>query len=251
MFDFDQIVTTLVNRLEITSGQRGVHWAEDPAYKAVLGALVGQAKTAVTVVDTPNTSHRWVVLGAVNDADNQPRLPRLVKAHLHKGADPTRNWLCICSDVLPRLQGLGWLGREDQLSTGEVAGWFTGRCAGLGDDAKGLPATWVPAAIESYAPVTIGGDHGERRRTTNDVRWESNYYEWFNLADVPVGGSVYRLSSKNTLWVFTRREADRWEVTVVPNISWATTSHHDGGKDFGTLLDGALEAYRILQPVTA
>lgn len=245
----NEMISHLVTRLGINSGGHG-YWADDPAYKAVLGALIGESETAVTVVDVAYQGDRYLVLGAI-DADRLPRQPLLIRAHLHKNADPGTNWGCACKGTLPRLQNLRWLGREDKLTTEDVAGFFAGRCNGLGEDTSEFPKTWAPSAVESFAPITIAGDLTECVQTTDDTEWDSNHYEWFDLKDVPVGGSVYRLSATNTLWLFTKREATRWEVTIVPSVSWATTSHHDGSKDFGMLLDGALEAYRMAQRITA
>lgn len=239
----NDLMPRLVARLGISNGT-GCFWANDPVYKAVLGALLGESKQTVTVVDVEYQGTRWIVLGPVETNRSLPRQPLLVRAHLHKNADPGTNWGCVCKETLPRLQQMDWLGREDKLTTEEVAGFFAGRCNGLGEDTTDLPKTWAPAAVESFAPITIAGDLPEPVQTTDDVNWDSNYYEWFDLNDVPVGGSVYRVSGTNTLWLFTKRSGAQWEVTIVPAVSWATTSNHDGSKDFGALLDGAMEALK-------
>ncbi len=244
---FEKVITTLVDRLGIKSGS-GMHYTEDPARQAVIDGLLGRSETSVTLVDTPWTGDRWILLGAVNPELDAQQFPLLVKAHLHKDADPSTSWGCACKEVLPRLQQLGWEGSSDRLTTQEVAGWFVGRAAGLvEDDVARFPTTCAPAAGYSFARIPIGGDLGEVVGNTDDHSFDSNSYDWYDLTDVPVGGSVWRISFTNTLWVFTRRDDDQWEVTVLPNAQCAHTSHYDGGKDFGTLLEGALEALRLVQ----
>jgi len=238
-----KIVTRLVSKLEITSGEEGSS-TEDPVYKEVLAALLGKNDNTITIADAEYSGTRWIVLGAV-DAEHASRRPILIKAHLHRAADLSTNWGCICKETLPRLEKLGWLNRQDGLTTEDVAGFFVSRANGIHKETAEFPATWAPAAGESFAEVPIGGDLPERAQSTGDENWASNSYDWFDLNDVPIGGAIYRISCNGTLWLFKKREERRWEVTIVPSMKWATTGRYNGYKDFGALLDGALLAYKM------
>lgn len=96
--------------------------------------------------------------------------------------------------------------------------FFCGRAAGLGDDADAMIARgFIPAAAESFAGVAIGGDIGPVVGTTDDVIWPESYYRWYDPANVPRRGTVYRISCTGTVHEFTRRldgdshEAAGWE----------------------------------------
>lgn len=240
-----EIIESIVSKLRFESGYRG-YYADCPDRRALIAALSGESETETTVIDLPYSGRRWIVLSPLEFEEHPiKRGPLLVETptHICRPSDPVDNgqdgdladWekamlsggggphvACAqCTDRTPRLAALGWTGRHDQLSTVEVAQWFAGRAVGVDWD-PGHP-TEAPAAGDSFARVTIAGDLGEVVDTTDDSHWEGNHYRWYDLTDVPVGGSVWRLSSTDTLWLFTRREADRWEVTVVPDAQWAHT----------------------------
>lgn len=230
-----EIVGALVGRLDIAAGNID---ATHELRSQIVGALAQERET-ILVLDNEYQMDRWVVLGTITTFNP------LVRAHLHRGADPNKNWGCACKAVLPRLAELGWLGRQDQLATEEVAGWFAERCNGLDEEVGSLPSTWAPGAVESFALIPLAGDLGEGgiKATTRDIEWESNCYEWFDLTDVPVGGSVYRVSATKTLWLFTRREDDRWEITIVPELDSPRTRQR---RHFGDMVEGALIASRAM-----
>ena len=237
-----EIIARLVHRLGVV-GSLAMGARSDPAYKQVVAALLGKASTTVVVVDALYRT-RWIVLGSVT-TEVLPQYPLVIKS------DFLTERVCGPADarVLSRLQQLGWEGRADQLSTEEVAGWFRSRCNGIGADTAEFPSAWAAGGDESLARVTISGDIGECVAVTPDGEWESNSYHWYDLTTVPVGGSVWRISGLDTLWVFTHREEGRWEVTIVPDVGWARTSAHDGSRNFGTLIDGAWTAWQVLQAV--
>ena len=235
------LIERLIPRLGIESGGSFVDTLLMES--KIVDALLGDSERAVTIVDVPHQGDRYIVFG--NIGEGLTSQPLLVRAHLHKGADPELNWGCACKEIHPRLKKLGWLGKDDSLTTEEVARWFKNRAEGVGKDGEKYPVSYVPAAEESFARISIAGDLGERKALSPDRNFKSNRYEWFDLNEVPIGGSVYRISKKNTLWLFTRHGGDRWELTVVPKVSWATTDYHDGSRDFGTLLEGALIGYRV------
>ena len=118
-----------------------------------------------------------------------------------------------------RLEQAGLTGK---LTTEQVAGWFTSRCNGglEADEYPEWPNTWAPAAGESFAVVTIGGDLGDAKAITRDGEWPSNDYYWFDLAEVPKRGAVWRISCRRTLWLFYKSpdEEDRWTAYAVPNF---------------------------------
>jgi hypothetical protein len=178
--------------------------------------------STVVVLDNPYDGSRWIVLDGLCSGRFRPRIPLVIRTQADWGA------------AQGRLDDQGWgAGRHLRLATSEVAAWFAGRANGAEYD-PGHP-TWAPASTESFAPVTLDGDNSHPVAYTDDEAWRDGTYAWYDLDDVVVEGSVWRLSSSGTLWVFTRREADRWEATVVPEAKWATTAD---GWDVGALVEG-------------
>lgn len=186
------------------------------------------------MVDNEYQGRRILVLGSLMNGDTDHQRPLVVDLHYNNE----------CEEVKNRLKEMGWDGREDQLNTTEVAGWFRSRAYGTDEESEGFPSTWAPAASSSFAFVSIGGDTGERVATSPDVGLESNDYEWYDFENTPIDGSVYRISCTRTLWAFTRRSEEQWVTTIVPEVSWART---DDGKSFDSLIEGAKIALSIQQ----
>lgn len=217
----------------------------DPAIvEPVTEALLGNAQHEVTVIDGSNPFNqgyqRALVLGVIGEG--KVSLPSDPPALVVTKRSPSRadGVIRVEYDSDDRLDQEGWLGREDCVATEEVAKFFRNRCAGLPEQEEAkYPASYAPAATDSFAPVTIGGDLPEVVAESDDPEWPENLYEWFDLAAVPVGGSVYRLSSTGTLWVFTRRE-EGWEVSI--------EAEADYPEDMGAFLAGALHVYDKISP---
>lgn len=213
--------------------------ATEADLQKITETLTGEGETTTAVVDVPYSGARYIVLETIKERGGfDKNIPLFVKTNFPGINDQ--------EEVLSRIDDMGWTGRENKLTTQDVAEFFRSRSNGA-IDTEGT--SLVPAAAESFACCTIGGDIGASIMTTEDEEWESNYYEYYDLLDVPVGGSIYRVSSTQTLWMFTRRDNSHWEVTIVPSPSWATTTYHDGNQSIGSLLDGALSLYRQINPV--
>ena len=131
-------------------------------------------------------------------------------------------WRAVVAGGLSSSSKLEEAGLTGKLTTSQVAGWFVSRCGGglEADEYPEWPDTWAPAAGQSFALVTIGGDLGEAKAITQDGEWSSNNYYWYDLRDVPQRGAVWRVSCLRTLWLFYKSpdEADTWTAYAVPNF---------------------------------
>lgn len=217
-------------------GLLGLHVA---GREKIAAALFGEGDTAVTMAG------HVIVLEAIPENGYLKRYPIVVVRNGHDA------FLCECRACREtrthHLEKEGFASGK-LVTTEGVANFFRGRSPGIGT--VSFPATWAPAATDSFAPVTIAGDLAEAVEETADVEHEANRYQWFDLTAVPVNGSVWRLSSTRTLWLFIR-ESEGWLVVCVPNASWATTDpRHGETRDFGSLLHGALEALRTVEAMT-
>lgn len=192
--------------------------------------LDGDGFFAVAIVDVPSRGERYVALGQATTAGHPSSAPMLVVAGCHPAKCPCG----ACKAVEEKLSKEGWT-RGQLVTTKDVARFFGSRASGLGTDSP-QNSTWAPAAVQSFAPVTISGDLDLVCGWSSDEDFPQNTYEWYDLSQVPVGGSIYRVSSTRTLWVFTRRSDDEWETTVVPDYGWAMTAR---GEEFGAILRGA------------
>lgn len=260
------LIDQLVSAIGISKSPS--HPGSELAAPAIRAALRGETPTRVSVIDHRYAGERWIILRPLTLDDGYTAVPRIVRTHHHvcRPSEPQDGWeeafaegrpvphqACTwCEqEILPRLVDLGWVGRHDQLATAEVAQWFAGRANGADWDPD-LP-TEAPAAADTFARVSIGGDIPDIVGTTDDENWQGNYYRWYDLATVPVGGSVYRISARRqgtegTLWTFTRRDEDRWEVTIVPDARWATTrGRASNGQPLDAVIEGAMLALSALQ----
>jgi hypothetical protein len=109
----------------------------------------------------------------------------------------------------------GFAGREYVLATKDVVNFFHGRCAALNRvQPEDTPGTWVPAAVSSFARTPFWSSHELHVERFSPGEGEVDGVEWFDLAKVPIGDSVGRVSCQDTQWSFIRRKADLWAVRV-------------------------------------
>jgi len=108
------------------------------------------------------------------------------------------------------------------VSTADVARFFKGRVGGEieKEDYRSYGLTCAPVAQNSRAPVTLAGDTPEIIGSSPDESWDNNSYLWYDFADVPIGGAVWRISITPTLWHFERISTTEWKVRIVPQPSW-------------------------------
>lgn len=207
--------------------------AEDLSYQnaseVAQGAMETEKKVRVVeVVNNRGTNETWVILDDIHPGVT-PRMIRVFSPNTGEMA-------------AQKLAKAGWVGREDQLTTQEVASWFRKRAVGVRSDYEAYTTTSAPAAQGAVmVPVTIGGDLGSPVDNTPDHNWHQNSYDWYELNGVPIGGFVYRISSRATLWLFRRVEADRWKVLCAPEICWP---RNDEGVDLRSILLGVQLAER-------
>lgn len=174
---------------------------------------------------------RWAILGYLDTRSARIGMPLVVDTN---GYEPK-----YCPEVRERLERPGWLGRESgQLTTEEVAAWFVSRAAGVIEDSE-RPKTWAPAAISSFARVAMAGDLPELVAMSEDGQWDPNEYCWYDFQQCQVGEHIYRVSSTDTLWFFTKEDNDRWSVRIVPNMRWPRNLD---GHDVGAMIAGAIIA---------
>jgi hypothetical protein len=247
---FRRVIATFIERLGIDSGVRRKRREQDPVAKTIAAALLRDdgVVTPIRVLDVPYQGDRYIVFGDLGIVRSDGSLvlygigvtPLLVRTQL---ASEGAFWV---EQIEPRLKERGWLGRHERLGTEDVAAFFVGQAVGLGPDDAARPKTWAPACGRDEVHAPIGGDVGDPKMTTKDVVRKGEVYEWYDLDEVPVGGSVYRISFERTLYLFTKRAADLWEATVVPNASWPTTDRQNGSQDLGALFEGAITACLIL-----
>lgn len=205
---------------------------DDEKTKKVSSALLGRERTKVLIVDDFYRSNRWIVLQSISDD------PILVRTTTISVEDMVDLHIGGYEDEVERIKKEGWVGKTKDLSMENVVKFFRGRC-GM-EEGEDLPETLVPAE-QGFIPVSLAGDLGEVKKTTD--YGQSIYYSWFDLEDTPIGGSIYRISSRNTLWVFTRAEEDRWEVTVKCDLESPTKTDSRGRVcHFDSFLEGALTA---------
>ncbi|HEX6462775.1 MAG TPA: hypothetical protein VFZ58_05965 [Candidatus Saccharimonadales bacterium] len=112
--------------------------------------------------------------------------------------------------------------RREAISDSLVASFFRRRAQDLGNKRpKGYRSHWAPVANSSTALMPIGGDLQQQVGKTEGERRESNIvYRWYNLREVPLGGIVFRLDTKRSLYVFQRLSKEHWWRVTLMQDAW-------------------------------
>jgi hypothetical protein len=140
-----------------------------------------------------------------------------------------------------RVRDRGWDPRG-VVTTAEVAGFFRqrspgARAADLAEDESPTMAPVVYDDSRSFAVWPMGGEKPPRLEyVTKDHNWSSGDYEWYDLAKVAVGSSVWRVSSTMTLWFFHRESEETWRAYCVPGEREPYCSPKMGGRELWDLL---------------
>jgi hypothetical protein len=256
------------------------HRAENGVYQAVLRMLLGRAPTTVGLVDDPGNRSRYIGLGEIGElfrTEGPPwsrvAYPLLVRTttpvweglERHEGTLRVRPGARREHDLLDQRQWLRADGVPKALSTRDVHKFYVGMC-GLHMHRADFPGQdWIPVASnwEDSVYVALAGDVPEVETVWRDG--DHRIY-WRSPANVPIDGSIWSMWHSYdahgakvgaTLWVFTHRRTDQWELTVVPHVRWASTlPRTEGGllvpaRDFGAVLHGAVSLARRREPELA
>lgn len=212
---------------------RGAYGIEEGERQQVAAVLKGEATSSVAVLDCECVL--VVALGPLGTGVSTPRVVRVSK--FDSG---------LASETSRKLSREGFEG--SCATTAQVAGWFRSRAAALGDEGDSFPESWAPASMRTMAHMAIAGDLGNKVAETPDHHLDVEWgYEWYDLAEVPVGGSIWRLSCQDTLWVFTRKGEDQWRVTCVPGARWPDTPQGNLGGVFAGAFLAASVYDRLLK----
>ena len=104
------------------------------------------------------------------------------------------------------------------LSTEQVAAMFRGWARGLTTDQVTAP-TVAPAADVTKAMISIAGDLPMTAgRKLPDTTFEGNSYVLYDLAEVPAGGCIWRLSTNARMHLFVRWSDGCWRYYTPPIV---------------------------------
>jgi hypothetical protein len=177
--------------------------------KRVAAALEGEADSAVTRVLGERCE--WLVLIPLSKVpDYSPRVPAIVRVD-YGGS------VAAAASRFGNFNDRGEFG----LMTTQLAKWFREHSGGFGMVDEARRPSWVPMS----SAMSYGGDLGERQgRVTPALDPPGAFLSWYDLNDVPLGGSVWRFN-RATLWIFRRAISDGgpWRGRCLSSVKWASS----------------------------
>lgn len=167
--------------------------------EGLVSALAGEGSLRTAVLDAPLPDYRYLVL--------------------HPIGENFRGEAHIPAFVMTRS------GERSLYDTRRIAQHFATTACGSEFDTQGHLAL---VRTNSVAIAAIDGDLGPKVGGNDS-------YDWYDLNDVPVGGSIWRISPLGSLFFFRRSALDQWEFIMDEHTAWCTTRQ---GFSVGDVIEG-------------